>query len=147
MIAVVSAGHKAVGSTAGHTSAASSSLQQARVAGADARLSEARRALLERDFAALAAVVEEDSNLMHAVMMTSRPPLFYWEPASLQLMKLVREWRQSGVHVFYTLDAGPNVHCICTSDHAETVRARLAAMSEVKQVIVASAGGPAMVIS
>jgi diphosphomevalonate decarboxylase len=146
VIAVVSAGHKVVGSTAGHASAATSVLQSARVAGAHARLETARRALLERDFAALAEVVEEDSNLMHAVMMTSKPPLFYWEPASLRLMKLVRQWREDGLRVLYTLDAGPNVHCICTSDHETEVRARMAALSEVGQIIVAGAGGPAKVI-
>ena len=70
-----------VGSTAGHALAGTSPLQAGRLADAPRRLQIARRAILERDFASLAEIVEHDSNLMHAVMMTSTPPLFYWEPA------------------------------------------------------------------
>ena len=80
-ITVVASGHKSVGSTEGHALAGSSPLQAARVADAPRRLDLARRALLERDFPALAEIVEQDSSMMHAVMMTSSPPLYYWEPA------------------------------------------------------------------
>lgn len=33
-------------------------------------------------FAALAGIVELDSNMLHAVMMTSNPALFYWQAAT-----------------------------------------------------------------
>ena len=72
VIAVVNRQHKRTGSSAGHSVAGSSVLQRARVETADERLSQARNAILGRDFEKLAEVVEEDSNLMHAVMMTSR---------------------------------------------------------------------------
>lgn len=147
VIAVVSRQHKDVGSTAGHASAHTSELQPTRVATAPERLAQAKRALLDRDFPTFAEVVERDSNLMHAVMMTSQPPLFYWQPASLDVMAAVRRWRADGVQVCYTLDAGPNVHCICIRNDAETVRAGLAAMSGVEEVRVAGPGGPATVIS
>jgi diphosphomevalonate decarboxylase len=62
---------------------------------------------LQRDFAALADVVELDSNLMHAVMMTSAPRLIYWQPATLGVMQAVQEWREAGLEVCYTIDAGP----------------------------------------
>ncbi|MBZ0297526.1 MAG: diphosphomevalonate decarboxylase, partial [Anaerolineae bacterium] len=123
VIAVVSNEHKAVGSREGHRSAATSDLQDARVAGAEERLRVCKSALLARDFATFADVVERDSNLMHAVMMTSRPPLFYWLPTTLLVMEQVRQWRQAdGLNVCYTLDAGPNVHCICVREDAEDVR-------------------------
>jgi diphosphomevalonate decarboxylase len=147
VIAVVSRHHKDVGSTAGHASAYTSELQPTRVATAPERLAQAKRALLERDFPTFAEVVERDSNLMHAVMMTSQPPLFYWQPASLDVMAAVRRWRAEGLDVCYTLDAGPNVHCICIRKDAEAVRAGLAAMSGVEEVRVAGPGGPATVIS
>jgi diphosphomevalonate decarboxylase len=146
VIAVVSTGHKEVGSTAGHRSAETSDLQAARVAGAAERLSTCRAALLARDFGAFAEVVEHDSNLMHAVMMTSRPPLFYWLPPSLAIMEAVRAWRKEGLQVCYTLDAGPNVHCICVRKDASTVMERLHAMSGVMQVLSAAPGAGAVVI-
>lgn len=147
VVAVVSRQHKEVGSTAGHSSAHTSELQPARVAAAEDRLVACKEAFLARDFAAFAEVVERDSNLMHAVMMTSRPPLFYWQPASLDVMAQVRRWRADGLSVCYTLDAGPNVHCICVASDAGTVVDGLKTMPGVEDVRVAQAGGPAIVLS
>lgn len=147
VIAIVSQQHKQVGSSAGHRSAQTSDLQEARVAGAVSRFAACKHAILARDFAAFADVVEYDSNLMHAVMMTSRPPLFYWLPPTLTIMESVRQWRAEGIRVCYTLDAGPNVHCICIRDDAEIVSQRLHAMSEVLDVRLARPGAGATIIN
>jgi len=140
VIAIVSSTHKAVGSSEGHPSAKTSDLQTARVAGAAARLEICKEALLTRNFAAFAEVVELDSNLMHAVMMTSKPSLFYWFPMSLEIMHAVRLWRAEGLQVCYTLDAGPNVHCICIKSDADEVRDRLSALSGSLTIRVAPVG-------
>lgn len=142
-IAVVKDTHKLIGSSEGHALAATSPLQAARVADADSRLDRCRAAILTRDFDALASAVELDSNLMYAVMMTSTPPLFYWEPASLAIMKAVPEWRKFGVAACYTLDAGPNVHVICAPDSAAEVQQRLATFPQISTVLVSSVGGGA----
>ncbi len=147
IVAIVSSQHKTVTSQHGHPTANTSDLQPARVAKAAQRLQQVKQAILERDFATFADIVELDSNLMHAVMMTSRPPLFYWRPATLAIMEAVRQWRTDGLQVCYTLDAGPNVHCICTAEHADEVRKRLHRFSEIEQTLVAKAGGAAHIIS
>ncbi|MBC7809600.1 MAG: diphosphomevalonate decarboxylase [Burkholderiales bacterium] len=146
VVAIVSHAHKTTGSSEGHQSANSSDYQTARVAGASDRLVVCKRALLERDFATFAEIVEHDSNMMHAVMMTSRPPLFYWQPATLGVMEHVRQWRADGLRVCYTLDAGPNVHCICVRGDMEQVREGLKQLSDVQDVLVANPGGPAQII-
>lgn len=146
VIAIISGEHKAVGSRQGHTSANTSDLQNARVSGAGERLKICQNAILSRDFATFADVVEYDSNLMHAVMMTSRPPLFYWLPTTLTVMDGVRHWRANGVNVCYTLDAGPNVHCICLRADAEKVANNLREIQGVKDVRVAGVGGGAHLI-
>ena len=144
VIAVVSRRHKRTGSSAGHLEADSSILQPARVAGANQRMSAVRAAILSRDFEAFADVVEEDSNLMHAVMMTSRPPLFYWDPLSLRVMQAVRNWRNSdGLRVCYTLDAGPNVHCICEAADAAAVIANLRGLSKDIEILQSGSGAGA----
>ncbi len=147
VVAIVSGEHKAVGSQQGHQSAGTSELQTARVSGAAKRLELCKEALLSRDFSAFAEVVEHDSNLMHAVMMTSRPPLFYWLPATLTVMDQVRRWRADGLHVCYTLDAGPNVHCICIRNDLEQVSEGLQTLSEVQEIRTALPGGPATIVS
>lgn len=147
VIAVVNSDHKAVTSRAGHISANTSELQSARVAGANQRLQTVKQALMERDFTTFAEVVEHDSNLMHAVMMTSRPALFYWRPESLTIMQRVREWRQEGLNVCYTLDAGPNVHCICEEAYADAINSRLQAITGVEKTFVARPGPGARIIN
>ncbi len=92
---------------------------------------------------ALTEVVELDSNLMHAVAFTSRPPLFYWQPATLAIMQAVMDWRQAGLEACYTIDAGPNVHVICQAHDSERVISQLAKIKGVQSVLTARSGGPA----
>ena len=147
IIAIVSRAHKRTGSSAGHQTADSSVLQQSRVRSADERFRTVKAAILRRDFDQFADLVEEDSNLMHAVMMTSKPPLFYWEPLSLTIMNAVRQWRQAdNIQVCYTLDAGPNVHCICAASDAHLVEKRLRSLSGGLDIRRSSAGGGAQVL-
>jgi len=146
-VAIVSAEHKQTGSSAGHPLADTSPLQEARVADTPHRLDLCRRAIIDRDFEALAAVVELDSDMMHAVMMTSSPGLFYWKPASIKVMDAVRGWRKSGIPVCYTVDAGPNVHVICPREQAQGVERSLRELPGVQKVLVAGVGGPARIVS
>lgn len=147
LVAVIDRSAKSVGSAEGHPLARSSILQQPRVDSAPGRLARCRDAILRRDFSALAEVSELDSNLLHAVMMTSSPPLFYWKPETLAIMEAVREWRADGVGVFYTVDAGANVHCVCAPDHSGEVQRRLCTLAHVVDVLRATPGGPVHICS
>jgi diphosphomevalonate decarboxylase len=142
-IVLVSEAHKPVGSSQGHSLADTSPLQAGRLAGAEERLARCRRFVEERDFSALAPLVELDSHLMHAVMITSTPCLMYWAPASLAVMQRVVELRSSGLPACFTLDAGPNVHVLTLSPFVEQVANELRVIQGVKGVLTASAGGPA----
>ena len=146
LIAVISGEHKKVGSSAGHGMAATSPYQSARVADAPARIEKCRAAILNKDFAALAEVSERDCLLMHAVMMTSTPPLLYWEPASIALVKGVKAWREEGIPCFCTLDAGPNVHILCPSEAADEIRSRVERVPGVKDILSSGPGGKAALL-
>ena len=145
-VAIVSAAHKKTGSTEGHAVAPTSPLQAARVVDAPRRLEICRKAILEQDFNTFASIVELDSDMMHAVMMTSTPALHYWKPASLEVMNRVREWRMDGIPVCYTVDAGPNIHVICPETEAHVVDKKLREIRGVDNVLVARAGGPAKIV-
>jgi diphosphomevalonate decarboxylase len=145
-IVIISDEKKSTGSTEGHTLAGTSPLQAARVVDAPRRLEICRDAILTRDFAVLADVIETDSNLMHAVMMTSDPALFYWQPATLVVMQAVREARAKGMPVCYTIDAGPNVHVICTGVVSGEMAKLVGSIPGVREVRLARVGGPARVV-
>lgn len=145
-VAIVSSTHKKTGSTEGHAIAGTSPLQEARVEDALRRLEICRNAILKRDFEAFADIIEHDSDMMHAVMMTSKPPLMYWQSTTVEIFHLVREWRASGLPVGYTVDAGPNVHVLCLGEYKAEVEKRLREIPGVKDVLVAGVGGAAKLV-
>lgn len=147
LVVIVSQEHKAVGSTGGHPLAQTSSLQAARVAGVEARLQACKEALLARNLAAMGPVIEEDAIIMHAVMMSSRPPLYYWNAATMAIIQATQQWRAEGLDVYFTIDAGPNVHLICPASQAEAVAAAARQISGVKDVLSSGPGGPARLVS
>ena len=145
-IAIVNETHKKTGSTEGHALASTSPLQAGRLADTPRRLELCRRAILERDFEALTAVIELDSDMMHGVMMTSEPALHYWMPASLEVMNAVRSLRAENVPACCTVDAGANVHVLCPEKEAQEITRRLRTITGVKDVLAAGVGGPAKLI-
>jgi len=147
LIAVVSAAHKKTGSTEGHAVAPTSPLQAARVDDAPRRLEVCRRAIIQKDFSAFASIVELDSDMMHAVMMTSTPALHYWKPASLAVMEAVRAWRTEGLPACYTVDAGANVHVLTLEPEAHVIEKNLRAINGVEKILVARPGGAAMIVN
>ena len=146
-IAIVSARHKEVSSVEGHAGAPSSPLHRARVENAAAQVAVCRRAILARDLATLGEAMEADAVAMHAVAMTSRPPVYYWTPDTLRIMRAVVAWRREGVPVYYTIDAGPNVHCLCEHDWRKEVTRRLTALPGVQEVRSAYPGSGAQLTS
>jgi diphosphomevalonate decarboxylase len=73
-------------------------------------------------------------------MWTSRPPVVYWNEATLNAMETVRELRRSGVPVFFTIDAGPQVKAVCLPEACTAVHASLAATPGVREVLVSGLG-------
>lgn len=139
-IVILDSNHKATGSTEGHRLAQSSPLQQARVKDCERRLENCRGAIRHKDFDALARVIELDSNLLHAVAMTSNPPVFYWLPATIEVMQSVVTWRQAGLPVAYTIDAGPNVHVICDASSFTRVHEKLTSQPGIQSVLCSKVG-------
>jgi diphosphomevalonate decarboxylase len=78
--------------------------------------------------------------MMHAVAMTSDPPIYYWAAETMGIVRAVVDWRTGGLPVYYTIDAGPNVHCLCESPDREEVARRLRSLPGVQEVLVACPG-------
>lgn len=139
-VAIVSSSHKKTGSTEGHVLASTSPLQIARVVDTPRRISLCRQAILEKDMSKLASILQLDSDMMHSVMMTSTPALFYWQPETMSVMKKVQQWRDEGLQAGYTIDAGPNVHVICEAKKADEVAKLLKKIPGVQKILVSPVG-------
>jgi diphosphomevalonate decarboxylase len=146
VIAVVHTGEKEVSSTVGQQAASRSPLFLGRLASLPQRLAATRSAILQRDFAALAPLLEAEALSMHAIMMTSEPPIIYWQAETVILIHAVRRWRAEGLPVAFTIDAGPNVHLICPAEHVEEVIAQVRTLGCVDMMIVNHPAGPAHLV-
>lgn len=112
----------------------------------DADLDSARDAVRDRDFEQLAAVSEHNCLKMHSVTWTSRPPIVYWNTATLACMQAVRELRAAGEAVFFTIDAGPQVKAVCLPRSADTVAETLGAVPGVIQTMRTGLGAGARLL-
>ncbi len=140
VVAIVTYKHKSIGSQNGHGLASTSPLHEARLAAVPGWLKAVHRAVRDRNLAAMGPCLEADALAMHGVMMTSVPSLLYWKPATVAVLQAVRSWREEGLRVFFTLDAGPNVHCLCESADALEIEKRLRNLAGVQDVLVSGAG-------
>ena len=66
--------------------------------------------------------------------------MLYWEPATVAVLQAIQSWRKRGLDVYFTMDAGPNVHCLCEAADAAEVEARLRDCPGVQDVIVSGPG-------
>jgi len=118
---LISKTSKKVSSTEGHDLAESSPFYPARIADMENKVSEIKKALREKKFEKFGEILEEEAINMHAVMMTSKPAIFYWLPKTLELILLIREWRSNNLPVYFTIDAGPSVHLICEKENEKRI--------------------------
>lgn len=145
LVALVDTGAKEVSSLGGHRLAPTSPYFARRLEILPERLDHVRRALADRDFASLAAAVEEEAIDLHLIAMSSRPPIHYWAGGTVDVLAAVRRLRADGVPACSTIDAGPNVHVLCPPEAADAVAARLAELPAVQAVLRDRAGdGPVL---
>ena len=147
IVAVTDEGRKPVGSgDAMIASAATSPFYSDWCARQSEDLDTARRAVEAQDFDALGAVAEHNCLKMHSVMWTSRPPIVYWNSATLAVMEAIRALREDGIPVFFTIDAGPQVKAVCLPAAADSVEQTLAGVDGVVRTMRTGLGPAARIL-
>jgi len=148
VIAITSTGEKEVGSTEGMTcTALTSPYYDAWVAGSDVDIAAARDAVAARDFGALADVSEHSCLRMHALALSADPGIVYWNGATVEALRRVRELRRSGSAVFFTIDAGPQLKAVCQPADAQRVADALRDIPGVVKVLRSGLGAGARLIT
>jgi diphosphomevalonate decarboxylase len=117
VVAVTQRGRKPIGSrTAMRICKDTSAYYEAWIERSGELAARIRDAVVERDFPSLAAAGTQSFYAMHAVAMTSLPPVLYWQPPTVAALHTLRELADDGVPVFPTMDAGPHVKAICPAE-------------------------------
>lgn len=146
IVAIVSREKKETSTTKGHALAHSSPFFSTRLATIDTKIQRLKEFLATRDFSALGELVEDEALELHAIMLTSKPSLLYWLPATIQIMRLVRYWRKEGLEVFFTVNTGQDIHLICEGKNVERVKTLLRTIEEVNNIIVNKPSAGARII-
>jgi diphosphomevalonate decarboxylase len=127
-ILIVSKGEKKVSSRAGHGLMEGNPYAEARYQQAHTHMDQLTKVLKNGDVETFGQIAELEALTLHALMMSSKPPYVLMQPNSLALISKVRSFREeSGLPLYFTLDAGPNLHLLYPDESAVRIKAYIQA--------------------
>ena len=112
-ILIASRGEKPVSSRAGHALMEGNIYAENRYEQARNRCKDLAVILKNGDITAFGELLEDEALTLHALMMCSKPSYMLMHPNSLAMIEKVRNYRQDTQQpLYFTLDAGPNLHLL-----------------------------------
>ena len=121
-ILIASTGQKEVSSTVGHKMMSEHPYRETRFRHANERMPELLTALKNGDVEKFGIICEAEAMELHALMMTSSPSFILMKPATIEIISRIKRLRkEEGVPVYFTLDAGPNVHMLYPEQSRERI--------------------------
>lgn len=122
-ILIIDDGVKSVSSSAGHALMSGHPFGASRVQQANRHFEILLHALRTGDVTLFGQIAEAEALMLHALMMTSDPPYLLFHANTITGLNHVRAFRaETGVPVYFTLDAGPNVHLLYRASDAPEVQ-------------------------
>ncbi|MGM8211185.1 diphosphomevalonate decarboxylase [Virgibacillus sp. W0430] len=103
-------------------------------------LTEIKAGIMDRDFEKVGQIAEANCLKMHATTLGANPPFTYWHDTTMAVMQTVQTMRATGIPVFFTIDAGPNVKVLYLPEHEAIVEKTLQEAPGVSDVILSRAG-------
>ena len=130
-----------MGSTEAHRAAWTSPLFAPRLASLSDRMKLVTDGLNEKNMEKLGEAIEAEALEMHAVIMSATPSVHYFGRETGEFLAEMRKARKEhGLPMYFTIDAGPNVHVIYPKSHKKEVRAWLASKIEENNLLHDSVG-------
>ncbi|MFC3041757.1 diphosphomevalonate decarboxylase [Virgibacillus xinjiangensis] len=103
-------------------------------------LKEIKAGIAMKDFEKVGQIAEANCLKMHATTLGANPPFTYWLDTTMTVMQKVREMRKSGLPVYFTIDAGPNVKVLYLPEYEEKVKQILSDIEGVTDVRLSKVG-------
>lgn len=121
-ILIISEEKKSVSSSQGHALMEDHSYADARFKQARQRFHQILPALRSGNWDSFGAIAENEALTLHGLMMTSNPSYMLMHPDTLAVLREVRSFRSNeNIPVYFSLDAGPNVHLLYPAKVEEKV--------------------------
>lgn len=135
VIAVVSTEKKFLATSEGQKSARSGIFFEKRLEGIPDKIKKVKKLIKEKNFSEFGDLVEREALEFHSILFTSIPPLFYWTPGTVAVMKFVQGMRREGLEAYFTINTGQDVHVLCRKTDVEKVSEKLKELPEVIKTI------------
>ena len=117
-VLIVSAKEKPVSSTAGHALMEAHPFKEARYSNAKLNATKIIDLMRSGEINAWGDLVEREAMELHGLMMNGPESYILMKPNTLEVINRIRNFRrEKGIPVFFTLDAGPNVHVLYPDEH------------------------------
>ena len=137
VVVIVSTGRKDVPTTEGQKKASTSPFLPVRVSHMQKKNEQVKEFIRNREFEKFGELIESEALELHAMMLTQNPPLIYWLPGTVMIMKMVQKWRREGLPVYFTLNTGQDVHLVCQKKDVDMLVRLIRQVGEiVKKIIV-----------
>ena len=109
---IVSTKPKKISSSQGHELAPTSPLFNVRLPSIKEK-TKPSQCLRKKNIKQLGEIIESESLEMHAIMMSSKEHINYFEKNASKIFSMDKKLRlQKKLQIYFTLDAGPNIHVI-----------------------------------
>lgn len=116
-VLLIHEGQKSVSSSVGHGLMNTNPYAERRFQEAHENFEKLNVILSTGDMEGFIKLVEHEALTLHAMMMMSDPAFILMKPGTLQVINKVWEFRRiTGMALFFTLDAGANVHLLFPDD-------------------------------
>ncbi len=90
-----------------------------------------KEAIAARDFDLLGRTAESNALAMHATGLAAWPPVLFWRPESVAAMHQIWGLRETGLALYFTMDAGPNIKLLFQSADETAVKLQFPEMEIV----------------
>ncbi|MGV8828205.1 MAG: diphosphomevalonate decarboxylase [Breznakibacter sp.] len=121
-ILILKSGQKRLSSSDGHQLMETHPYRDSRIAQANGHTRQLLEALATDDWATFGQIAESEALSLHALMVNSRDGYTLLAESSWEAIYRVRDFRRStGIPVYFTFDAGPNMHLLYPEAHLKRV--------------------------
>lgn len=135
IVVVVSKEKKDVATSEGQKRVESSIFFQTRLSHINEKIITCKKLIKERNFSEFGKLIEMEALELHAIMLTSWPPLIYWLPQSIHIMKSVQKWRAEGLDVYFTVNTGQDIHVICQKKDEDIIMNKIKRLENIIKII------------
>lgn len=135
VVAVVSTEKKFLATSEGQKSARSGIFFEKRLENIPNKIKRVKKCIEDKNFSEFGDLIEKEALEFHSILFTSVPPLFYWTPETVKVMKFVQNLRREGLECYFTINTGQDVHVICRKTDAVKVAKKLKELPEVIKTI------------